>query len=35
MEPKLINITLPRKEDKPKRLNTQRDKETLVKLKDS
>jgi len=31
----LINITLPRKEDKPKRLNTQRDKETLVKLKDS
>jgi len=35
MEPKLIDITLPRMEDKPKSLNTQRDKGTLIKLKDS
>ena len=35
MERKLIDITLPRMEDKPKSLNTQRDKGTLVKLMDS
>jgi len=35
MERKLIDITLPRMEDKPKSLNTQRDKGTLVKLGDS
>jgi len=32
---KLIDITLPRMEDKPKSLNTQRDKGPLIKLKDS
>jgi len=31
----LIDITLPRMEDKPKSLNTQSDKGTLVKLGDS
>ena len=35
MEQKQIDITLPRMEDKPKSLNTQRDKGTLIKLKDS
>jgi len=35
MERKLIDITLPRMEDKPKSLNTQSDKGTLVKLGDS
>ena len=35
MERKLIDITLPRMEDKPKSLNTQRDKGTLIKLRDS
>jgi len=35
MEWKLIDITLPRMEDKPKSLNTQRDKGTLIKLRDS
>ena len=34
MERKLIDITLPRMEDKPKSLNTQRDKGPLIKLKD-
>ena len=35
MEQKLIDITLPRMEDKPKSLNTQRDKGTFIKLRDS
>jgi len=35
MEWKLIDITLPRMEDKSKSLNTQRDKGTLIKLGDS
>jgi len=35
MERKLIDITLPRMEDKPKSLNTQRDKWTLIKLGDT
>jgi len=35
MERKLIDITLPRMEDKPKSLDTQRDKGTLIKLGDS
>jgi len=35
MEQKLIDITLPRMTDKPKSLNTQRDKGTLIKLGDS
>ena len=35
MEQKLIDITLPRMEDKPKSLNTQRDKGPLIKLMDS
>jgi len=35
MERKLIDITLPRMEDKPKSLNTQKDKGTLIKLEDS
>jgi len=35
MEWKLIDITLPRMEDKPKTLDTQRDKATLIKLGDS
>ena len=35
MEQKLIDITLPRMEDKPKSWNTQRDKEPLIKLMDS
>jgi len=35
MERKLIDITLPRMKDKPKSLNTQRDKGTLIKLGDS
>ena len=35
MERKLIDITLPRMEDKPKRWNTQRDKGPLIKLMDS
>ena len=34
MERKLIDITLPRMEDKPKSWNTQRDKGPLIKLKD-
>jgi len=32
MERKLTDITLPRMEDKPKSLNTQRDKGPLIKL---
>jgi len=35
MERKLIDITLPRMEDKPKSLNTQRDKRTLIKFGNS
>jgi len=35
MERKLIDITLPRMEDKPKSWNTQRDKVPLIKLMDS
>jgi len=35
MERKLIQIKLPRMEDKPKSLNTQRDKGPLIKLRDS
>ena len=35
MERKLIDITLLRMEDKPKSLNTQRDKGPLIKLMDS
>jgi len=35
MERKLIDITLPRMEDKSKSLNTQKDKGTLIKLWDS
>jgi len=35
MEQKLIDITLPRMEDKLKSLNTQRDKGSLIKLRDS
>jgi len=35
MEPKLIDITLPRMEAKPKSWNTQSDKGTLIKLMDS
>jgi len=35
MEKKFIHITLPRVEDKPKSLNTQRDKRPLIKLGDS
>jgi len=35
MEQKLIDITLPRMEDKRKSLNTQRDKGTLIKLRNS
>jgi len=35
MERKLIHITLPRMEDKPKSLNTKRDKEPLRKHRDS
>ena len=35
MEQKLIDITLPRMEDKPKSLNTQRDKGPLIKFRDS
>ena len=35
MEWKLIDITLARKKDKPKSLNTQRDKGPLIKLGDS
>jgi len=35
MEWKLIDITLPRMEDKPKSLNTQRDKGPLIKLRES
>ena len=35
MERKLIDITLPRMEDKPKSWNTQRDKWPLIKLTDS
>jgi len=35
MERKLIDITLPRMEDKPKSWNTQRDKGPLIKLKGS
>jgi len=35
MERKLIDITLPRMEDKPKSWNTQRDKGLLIKLMDS
>jgi len=35
MERKLIDITLPRIEDKPKSWNTQRDKGRLIKLMDS
>ena len=35
MDLKLIDITLPRMEDKPKSLNTQRDNGPLIKLRDS
>ena len=35
MEWKLMDITFPRMEDKPKRWNTQRDKGPLIKLMDS
>ena len=35
MERKLIDITLPRMEDKPKSLNTHSDKGPLTKLRDS
>jgi len=35
MERKLIDITLPRMEDKPKSWNTQRDKGPLIKFMDS
>jgi len=35
MERKLIHITLPRMEDKPKSLNTKRDKGPLIKLRDT
>jgi len=35
MERKLIDVTLPRMEDNPKRLNTQRDEVPLIKLGDS
>ena len=35
MEQKLIDITLPRMEDKPKSLNTHSDKGPLTKLRDS
>jgi len=35
MERKLIDITLPRMEDKSKSWNTQRDKSPLIKLMDS
>jgi len=35
MDRKLIDITLPRMEDKPKSLDTQRDEGTLIKLEDS
>ena len=35
MERKLTDITLPRMEDKPKRLNTKSDKGPLIKLMDS
>ena len=35
MERKLIDITLPRMEDKPKSRNTQRDKGPLIELMDS
>jgi len=34
MERKLIDLTLPRMEDKPKSINTQRDKGPLIKLRD-
>jgi len=32
---KLIDVTLPRMEDKPMSLNTQREKGLLIKLRDS
>jgi len=35
MQRKFISIILPRIEDKPKSLNTQRDKGSLIKLRDS
>jgi len=35
MERKLIDITLPRMEDKPKSLNTQKEKRPFIKLMDS
>jgi len=35
MERKLVDITLPRMEDKPKSWNTQRDKGPFIKLMDS
>ena len=35
MEQKLIDIRLPRMEDKPKSSNTKRDKGPLIKLMDS
>jgi len=35
MERKLIDITLPRMEDKPKTLSRQRDEGPFIKLKDS
>ena len=35
MYQKLIDVTLPRMEDKPRSLNTQREKGPLIKLKDS
>ena len=35
MQWKLIDVTLPRMEDKPKSLNTQREERSLIKLRDS
>jgi len=35
MERKFIDVILPRMEDNPKSLNTQRDEGPLIKLKDS
>ena len=35
MKRKLIDVTLPRMEDKPKSLNTQRYEGPLIKLRDS
>ena len=35
MQLKLIDVTLPRMEDKPKNKNTQREKRALIKTQDS